>query len=60
MEPDCQDILDMLEDNRNWYVNQVCTSPIELTSGLQSLCHDNSDNSDEEFVDCDSHVVSVT
>ena len=57
VEPDCQDILDTLEDNRNWYMNQVCTSPLELLSGRQSLCHDNdekSDNSDEEFLDCRS------
>jgi hypothetical protein len=55
VEPSCQDILDTLEDNRNWYMNQVCTSPMELTSGRRSQCQDSGGNSDEEFVDCDTH-----
>ena len=27
VQPDCQDILDTLEDNRNWYQNMIPSSP---------------------------------
>lgn len=39
-------------------MNQVCTSPVEQASGAQ--CHDSSDISDEEFVDCESQIASGT
>ncbi len=40
VEPDCHDILDNLEDNRNWYMSQVCRSPVEMLSARQSPSQD--------------------
>lgn len=60
VQPDCQDILDTLEDNRNWYMNQV--------PSIHAKCHsvgavdvggsDSSDEDDDEFVDCELAVTS--
>jgi len=31
VQPDCQDILDTLEDNRNWYQNMIPSSPLDMS-----------------------------
>jgi len=39
VQPDCQEILDLLEDNREWYRSRIVTSPSDLnvrTSGGSS------------------------
>ena len=59
VQPDCQDILDTLEDNRNWYCNQVPSSrPDCRRSGGGSRGSNVSSDDDEEFVDCESSAVS--
>ena len=57
VQPNCQDILDTLEDNRNWYVNQV---PSGRGGGSVSRQDDVSDedDDDDEFVDCESSATS--
>ena len=60
MQPDCQDILDSLEDNRNWYMNQVpsnhrggssCSAVVSV--GVNDSSDDDDEDEDEEFVDCE-------
>lgn len=60
VQPDCQDILDTLEDNRNWYMNQVPSSRMESCSsvGGSGSAGDNSSDDDEEFVDCEAAATS--
>jgi len=61
VQPDCQDILDTLEDNRNWYMNQVSSSRLESrssaggvgVSGGSDSADNSSDDDEEEFVDCE-------
>ena len=42
VQPDCQDILDSLEDNRDWYQNQIAVSPLDADDG-SSAVHDDVD-----------------
>ena len=35
VHPDCQDILDTLEDNRDWYLNMIPVSPSDSNSSPQ-------------------------
>ena len=60
MQPDCQDILDTLEDNRNWYMNQVPSGRLEScpSVGGGGGGGDNSSDDDEEFVDCEAAATS--
>ena len=60
MQPDCQDILDTLEDNRNWYLNQVPFNRPDCrgSSGGRGNNISSDDDEDEEFVDCESSAVS--
>lgn len=44
VHPDCQDILDTLEDNRDWYQNMIPVSP-SASSG-ESVNKDNDNTSD--------------
>ena len=55
VQPDCQDILDTLEDNRNWYMNQAPSNRLESYSSVGGGGGDTSsdDDDDEEFVDCE-------
>lgn len=60
VDPDCQDILDILEDNRNWFMNLASRSPVNPASSAehspQNSDRDNKDDDDDddEFVDCNS------
>lgn len=61
VQPDCQDILDALEDNRNWYMNQVPSSrvgSVAVCAGGDSSGNDDDDD-DEEFVDCESSSATT-
>jgi len=63
VQPDCQDILDTLEDNRNWYMNQAPSSRLESCSSgggdVIGVVGDNSsDDDEEEFVDCESPATT--
>ena len=44
VHPDCQDILDALEDNRDWYQNMIPVSPSDSNHG----------QSDTDTVTCDT------
>jgi len=61
VQPDCQDILDTLEDNRNWYMNQVPSNQRGGSScsiGPRVSIETHSSDDDEEFVDCESVTTS--
>ena len=64
MQPDCQDILDSLEDNRNWYMNQVPSAHRGASSsgaaggGGGIDMSDDDDDDEEEFVDCESATTT--
>jgi len=62
VQPDCQDILDTLEDNRNWYMNQVPSSRPDCrgssSGGRRGNSISSEEDDDEEFVDCESSAVS--
>jgi len=38
VQPDCQDILDTLEDNRNWYQNMIPSSPPPISELRNKRC----------------------
>ena len=50
LQPDCQDILDTLEDNRNWYQNMIPNSPLDINALRTHPLEGESDNEtmDEE------------
>ena len=50
VHPDCQDILDALEDNRDWYQNMIPVSPSDSNHG----------QSDSETVTCDTTLRADT
>lgn len=58
VHPDCQDILDALEDNRDWYQNMIPISPSESLNSS-----DNKDSGGEqegEGAECDNGGCGAT
>ena len=58
MHPDCQDILDTLEDNRDWYQNMIPVSP-SASSG-DSANKDNCENAGEGNTDPNKFQFELT
>lgn len=49
LQHECRDILDTLEDNRNWYQNMIPTSPIDMRSRqTKSLSMSENDDDDDD------------
>ena len=63
VHPDAQDILDTLEDNRDWYHAQIPLSPtsssIDLREEDERICRSQPESSDSSTdQECDQHPQS--
>ena len=58
VHPDCQEILDTLEDNRDWYQNMIPVSP-SASSG-DSVSKDNCENAGEGNTDPNKFQFELT